>query len=364
MDKEFNIERYMTGGVERIVKNALKASLSNPRESIFMAQYALASKKASEKRRIAEENGEHVVPFLIASITSSCNLHCAGCYSRANHACKDTAPVDQMTAEEWGNVFDEASELGVGFILLAGGEPFVRRDIITRAADRPDILFPIFTNGTMVDDDYLKLFDRNRNLVPILSIEGGEETTDNRRGQGVYQRLQTSMAKMKKAGVLFGASVTVTTENMQEVLSDDFVRQMYDKGAKAIIYVEFVPVTEEAKHLAPGDAEREFIKSKLYDLRMKHDDMVLISFPGDEKTSGGCLAAGRGFFHINSHGGAEPCPFSPYSDLNVKKVGLKGALQSPLFRGIQEQELLMEDHAGGCVLFERREQVEALMKQA
>ncbi len=361
MEKEFNIERYMTGGVEKIVKNALKASLFNPRESIFMGRYALASKKASEKRRIAEENGEHIPPFLIASITSNCNLHCAGCYSRANHACKDSEPVDQLTAEEWKTIFDEANEMGVGFILLAGGEPFIRRDIITIASKTPDILFPIFTNGTMVDDQYLKLFDQNRNLVPILSIEGGEETTDNRRGKGVYERLNTSMKRMKDAGVLFGASVTVTTENMREVLSDSFVDAMYERGAKAIVYVEFVPVTEEAKHLAPSDEEREFIKTELMRLREEHDDMVLISFPGDEKTSGGCLAAGRGFFHINSHGGAEPCPFSPYSDVNVKKIGLKAAMNSPLFKAIQAENLLMEDHAGGCVLFERREQVEAIL---
>ncbi len=360
-EKEFDIERYMSHGVERIVKSALKASLSNPRESIFMAKYAMASKKATEKRRIAEQNGEHIPPFLIASITSNCNLHCAGCYSRANHACKDCEPVNQLTAEEWQKIFDEACELGIGFILLAGGEPFMRRDIISIAAKTPDILFPIFTNGTMVDDEYLKLFDKNRNLLPILSIEGGEKTTDERRGKGVYKKLDDSMKRMKDAGILFGASVTVTTENMREVLSDDFVRKLYDKGAKAIIYVEFVPVTEEAKHLAPQDDEREFIKSTLYDLRVKHDDMVLISFPGDEKTSGGCLAAGRGFFHINSHGGAEPCPFSPYSDVNVKKIGVKNAINSPLFQSIQVNDLLKEDHAGGCVLFERREQVEKLL---
>ncbi|MDO4647685.1 MAG: radical SAM protein [Eubacteriales bacterium] len=361
MNQEFNIEKYLTGGVEKVVKNALKASLSNPRESIFMGKYALASKKASEKRRIAEANGEHVPPFLIASITSNCNLHCAGCYSRANHACKDSVPVNQLTDEEWKKIFDEASDMGIGFILLAGGEPFIRRDIIKKAAERPDILFPIFTNGTMVDEEYLKLFDKNRNLVPILSIEGGQETTDHRRGNGVYEKLNSSMQRMKDAGVLFGASVTVTTENMEEVLSDEFVRKMYDKGAKAVIYVEFVPVTEEAKHLAPGDEERAYIKSHLLDLRLKHDDMVLISFPGDEKTSGGCLAAGRGFFHINSHGGAEPCPFSPYSDVNVKEIGLRKAMNSPLFRAIQAENLLMEEHAGGCVLFERKEQVEAII---
>ena len=47
------------------------------------------------------------------------------------------------------------------------------------------------------------------------------------------------------------------------------------------------------------------------------------------------MAAGRGFFHINSHGSAEPCPFSPYSDTNVRDTSLRQALQSPLFTALQ-----------------------------
>ena len=96
----------------------------------------------------------------------------------------------------------------------------------------------------------------------------------------------------------------------------------------------------------------------------EYPNMVFVSFPGDEKTSGGCLAAGRGFFHINSHGGAEPCPFSPYSDVNVKNTSLRQALRSPLFTAWREQGVLMEEHSGGCVLFERKESVEAILAES
>ena len=126
MDKTFDIQSYMTRGVERIVSDALRATLKNPKESIYMGKFALASKAASEKRSKAELAGEHIPPFLIASITSQCNLHCAGCYSRCNHATTDSEPVKQLTGEEWSKIFDEASDLGVSFILLAGGEPMLR----------------------------------------------------------------------------------------------------------------------------------------------------------------------------------------------------------------------------------------------
>ena len=87
-------------------------------------------------------------------------------------------------------------------------------------------------------------------------------------------------------------------------------------------------------------------------------EMILLSFPGDEKSSGGCLAAGRGFFHINSHGDAEPCPFSPYSDTNIRDCTLRDALKSGLFRKLNDSGILMQDHTGGCVLFQHREFVE------
>ena len=328
-NKEFNLGEYLTGGVEKIVKGAVRATLSDPRESAFMARFALSSREASRRRAKAEAEGENIPPFLIASITSSCNLHCAGCYSRQNHACTDAAPVNQLTGEDWESIFAEARELGISFILLAGGEPLLRRDVIEAAGNYPEILFPVFTNGTLFYDEYIKLFDKKRNLLPVLSIEGRLEKTDERRGSGVYKRVTDAMERIQKNHLIFGASVTTTTANMREITGKEFLDELQDRGCKAVIYVEFVPVTEESKDLAPGDAEREYLRDRLSEIREEYPDMVFISFPGDEKSSGGCLAAGRGFFHINSHGGAEPCPFSPYSDINVKNTSLREALHSP-----------------------------------
>ena len=363
MDDKFDIQEYMTKGVERIVADAIKATLKDPKESAFMLKFASASKKASSKRKKAEENGEHIPPFLIASITSKCNLHCAGCYSRCNHATVDSEPVSQLTDEEWFKIFDEADDLGISFILLAGGEPMSRRGVIEAAGKKKNILFPVFTNGTFMDEKYFNLFDESRNLIPIMSIEGRKELTDTRRGPGVYDKLISNMDELKKRGLIFGASVTVTKENVREVTSDDFLKELSGRGCKAVIYVEFVPVTEESRDLTPGDDEREYLKKSIADLREKRPDMVYISFPGDEKSSGGCVAAGRGFFHINSHGGAEPCPFSPYSDVNIKNTSLREAMRSPLFMALQSGDILMDDHEGGCVLYEKRELVEQLIKK-
>ena len=361
MNNEFNLQDYLANGVEIIVKDALRASLKNPKEILFLRRFSKHTRKANEIRQKYDEDGQDIPAFLIASITSSCNLHCTGCYSRANNACSDDAPLNQLSGEEWGDIFNEAKDLGISFIVLAGGEPMLRQDVILKASDFPEILFPIFTNGTMLDEDYLKLLDKHRNLVPILSIEGDEEVTDSRRGEGVYSKLVDSMELMKKNNIIFGASLTFTKDNLSTLLSDEYIEKLHDFGCKVIFFIEYVPVNGETIELAPSDNERDLLFNEINRLRKEYDDMLFLSFPGDEKTSGGCLAAGRGFFHINSHGGAEPCPASPYSDINVKDTSLLEALNSKLFKSLRDGGLLMDDHEGGCVLFEHEAEVKKLL---
>lgn len=275
---EWNLEEYLSHGADRIIKGILKASLQNPKESIFMMQYAKDSRRAREIRRTQEEEGTYIPPFLIASITNQCNLHCQGCYARANHSCHDQGICENgsLRAEEWKRIFDEAAELGIGFVLLAGGEPTIRPEVLEAAGKQKKILFPVFTNGTLMKDSIFMIFEKNRNL-------------------------------------------------------------------------------------ALEDADRDRMNRRLDQIRMEREDMVFVSFPGDEKSSGGCLAAGRGFFHINAAGGAEPCPFSPYSDTSLKTISLKESLNSPLFVRLREEGHLEREHIGGCVLFEQEEEVKRLL---
>ena len=361
---EFNLERYLTQGVEKVVRDLLRTAAFHPKEALFMARYAAASRQAAQRRHSFEEQGEHIPPFLIASITSLCNLHCAGCYARSLDTCSDAEPVRQMSGEDWGRIFAEARELGIGFILLAGGEPMVRRDVIEQAAQVPEILFPIFTNGTLLNEEMFRLLEEHRNLIPIFSIEGGHGKTDARRGEGVARKVQTAMERLREDRIAFGVSITVTSRNLDEVTDPAFLEELARAGCKGVIFVEFVPTAHDLGDLALDDSEREWLAIRLGELRQEELPMLLISFPGDEKSSGGCLAAGRGFFHINSHGGAEPCPFSPYSDTSVLELGLRKALGSGLFTALRSGEILLDEHEGGCVLFQKREQVEALLQKS
>jgi MoaA/NifB/PqqE/SkfB family radical SAM enzyme len=213
----------------------------------------------------------------------------------------------------------------------------------------------------MIDDNYLDLLDKNRNMVPILSIEGNADQTDGRRGAGVYATLMDAMSRLNKLGIFFGVSVTFTTENLSTITEISFVESLFSQGCKVVFFIEYVPVSSESRHLAPGDTERTILEERQSALRAKYPKMIFLSFPGDEKHTGGCLAAGRGFFHINANGDAEPCPFSPYSDSSVKDHTLLEILDSGLFRKISESGMLIGEHSGGCLLFEKEADVISML---
>ena len=57
MEKNMNIQEYMTAGVENIIKNAVKVTLTKPAQSIFMAKFAVSAKASSKRREISEKAG-------------------------------------------------------------------------------------------------------------------------------------------------------------------------------------------------------------------------------------------------------------------------------------------------------------------
>ena len=210
-----DLQKYLTETIERIMADAVRATLNNPRESLFLLSFAAASRRAAKTRESCEKEGEHIPPFLIASITRDCNLHCAGCFAHANNSCGQERTRPEMTVEEWNAVFAEASKLGISFIFLVGGEPMLCRDVIETAGNHGNILFPIITNGIFMDEEYIQLFDKHRNLLPMISIEGKQEATDQRRGKGIYDQLLQTMERLSGRKIPFGVSITVTKDNYE-----------------------------------------------------------------------------------------------------------------------------------------------------
>ena len=356
-----NLNIFMEHGISGVMKTAARFYLNNGKGRMFMAKILPEIHKNAKIREKNEQAGTHVPPFLIASIASQCNLHCAGCYARAESECGDSGNTGDLNVRDWKSIFSEAAGLGVSFILLAGGEPLTRPDVINAAASFSNMVFPIFTNGTMINEEYLLLFDRSRNLIPVISIEGGADDTDRRRGSGIYEQAETAMAHFNEKHILYGVSITVTRENMQTVTSDSFVSKLHSKGCGLIFFVEYVPVAEDTETLVLCDQDICVLKESVTQLKKRYGDMVIISFPGDEEAMGGCLASGRGFFHINARGGAEPCPFSPYSRYNLKDTSIAEVLRSDFFRDLCELAACADMTQGGCTLFDRKDQVRSML---
>lgn len=368
LDRSLNVDlaAYMSGSIRNIMTKAYRNVLSNPREARFAWRMGRLFKRSESRRKaVLKEEGIEVPPFLISSIATTCNLHCKGCYARSNGiAAEDGAPAKEtLSPAQWKAIFTEAASLGINFSLLAGGEPLIRRDTLEAVAEVGDMIFPVFTNGTLIGVRYLEFFRDHLNLVPIISIEGTAIGTDARRGKGVFQRAVKSMEMLKGEDLFFGTSITVTTENYLQVTSTAFIDSLRDLGCKIIFYVEYVPTEAGTKYLAFGDGQVADMERILEELRSSYADIIFLSFPGDEKELGGCLASGRGFFHIGPDGAAEPCPFSPFSDGNVTEIGIRGALRSPLFRKLRDAHALGWEHTGGCTLFEHREEVEAMLNR-
>lgn len=92
---------------------------------------------------------------------------------------------EELYTDKIINILNQAKELGISFIVVAGGEPFVRKDFLKIIKTFPELIFLVFTNGLLIDDILLEKIKSRKNVVPLISIEGYSEQTDYRRGEGV-----------------------------------------------------------------------------------------------------------------------------------------------------------------------------------
>lgn len=340
-------------------RDAMKLSVRDLRFLPFLAGTFAAQCRARRLRLSNGRKGLHVPPVMIASVTRKCNLACKGCYARAQeHERKAGA---EMTESRFREVVAEAESLGMSVILLAGGEPFMRPELIETAAKFRRIVFPVFTNGSLVRGDRIEFLRRNRNIVPVLSIEGYERETDERRGEGVFRRITSLAAELNRRGVFFGNSVTVTRSNFGLVTAPGFVRSLVSNGAKVVFYVEYVPVKEGTESLTLTEDQRSELNAMMDGFRKKFGGLF-VALPGEEEKFGGCLAAGRGFVHVSPEGYVEPCPFAPFSDTALDKMPLAEALKSDFLRGIRDNHDKLTETAGGCALWTNREWVKSLLE--
>lgn len=291
--------------------------------------------------------------------TSACNLHCTGCWAAeyGNHM--------NLTYEELNDIVNQGTELGTYLYMYTGGEPLVRKkDLIHLCESHPDCVFSSFTNGTLIDEEFADEMLRVKNFVPAISIEGFEEATDSRRGDGTYQKIIQAMEILKQKKLPFGISCCYTSANAEIIGSEEYFDYMIDLGAKFAWFFTYMPVGKGAvTELMATAKQREMMYHKIREYR-NTKPLFTIDFWNDGEYVGGCIAGGRSYCHINANGDIEPCAFMHYSDSNIREKTLLEAYRSGLFMGYHDNQPFNENMLRPCPVLDNPGRLTELVEKS
>ena len=341
---ESNIwHNYLFNGLEEIDREQFK--------NIVLTFGIDAGYIGTSTLRKKREELECNIPWVILlDPTSACNLKCKGCWA-SEYGYKSNLSLDEMR-----KLIREAKELGTHFFMFTGGEPLVRKeDVLTLVSENRDCLFLCFTNGTLVDDKFCEDMKKAGNLTLALSVEGTMETTDARRGAGVYDKVMEAMKTLKEHKCFFGTSICYTSENYKAVTSDEFYDMEIENGARFAWYFHYMPVGSDADtSLLLTPEQREYVYRAI---REKRDSktgkpIFTVDFQNDGEFVGGCIAGGRNYFHVNSEGDVEPCVFIHYSDCNIREKSVLECLKSPLFKEYYKGQPFNDNMLRPCPMLE------------
>ena len=311
----------------------------------FVARLLLSGEP--KRRRYKKETGFDPPVLIVISPTMRCNLNCYGCYA-GKYSNKDDLGLGTLE-----RLILECERIGICFITISGGEPFILGDDFLKILGRhPGVLFQIYTNGTLIDAPVARRLAEIGNAYPCISVEGFEEETDARRGKGAYQKIMGAMDCLREEGVVFGFSATATRENNDLIVSEKFIDFYLEKGCIVGWYFHYVPVGKEPGiALMPTAEQRAFRREELVKRRARHD-ILLADFWNDGPMVGGCLAGGRTYLHINSDGEVEPCVFAHFAVDNIRDKPLTDILQSPFFAEIRKRQPYDDNLLRPCMIID------------
>jgi len=301
--------------------------------------------------RLREQYGVSLPGFIVISPLAQCNLHCTGCYAGAYG---DREPT--LSYRDMERLIDEVRDWGCRFIVISGGEPTMlwrsfpgeRRGLRDLFEQYHDMLFLMYTNGTLIDDEMAAQMAELGNVAPAISLEGFREQTDARRGEGVFDRVMDAMAALRRHRALFGASVTYTSLNADTVASDEFIDMLVDQGCIYAWYFMYVPVGRDPdlSLMVTPEQRRHMCETTWRWLNTR--PIFVADFWNSGALTHGCIAAGAdsGYLHVTHRGDICPCVFMLYSNLNMHETAsdtpLLDAIRSEFFarirRGQQEKQ--------------------------
>jgi MoaA/NifB/PqqE/SkfB family radical SAM enzyme len=268
-------------------------------------------------------------------------LKCIGCYAASSCETLETLPysmVDKIITE----VHDVFANR---FITISGGEPFMYRSegksLFDLFEKYNDMFFLVYTNGTLINDEIARRLAEVRNVTVAISVEGYGAETNQRRGDGVYQKILKAYECLRSVGVPFGASVTATSQNVSILLTDEFYNFYFDElGVSYMWLFQFMPIgrgKDEAKLMVTPETRVALYRQ--WEEMMVGKKYCIADFWNSGTVSRGCIAYGRsgGYVYVNWDGNIQPCAFVPYYvdniyDLFANGQTLSDAMQSKFMK--------------------------------
>src|SRR5262245_7388081 len=176
-----------------------------------------------ERHKSRLRRGEVFPPFLYVSVINSCNLRCQGCWV-------DVAEkMEAMAPETFHRMVKEAKAMGNVFFGIVGGEPFMHPRLFELLEPHQDCYFQVFTNGHFITPEKAKRLHRLGNVTPLISVEGTEIVSDQRRGKnGVLSKTLQGVHNCLDAGLLTGVCTSVCRTNIDDLLTETWLDRLID----------------------------------------------------------------------------------------------------------------------------------------
>lgn len=164
--------------------------------------------------------GQRVPLSASIEVTSRCNLQCAHCY--INLPANDlNAQRRELSAAEWCDLIDQMAARGCLWLLLTGGEPFIRPDFldIYLHAKRQGILVSVFTNGTTITPSIADVLAEWPPFEMEITLYGATAATYQRVTgvAGAFERALRGIGLLLERGVTLNLKTVVLTLNQHEL---------------------------------------------------------------------------------------------------------------------------------------------------
>ena len=302
------------------------------------------------------KRGVHFPPFLYISIINSCQLRCTGCWVDVDR------PRQMISLDEMNRLITDAKRHGNSFFGILGGEPFLHPNLLDILAAHRDCYFQVFTNGQLITDKVAAELRRIGNATPLISIEGSEVVSDQRRGRlNVLNKTLAGLESCRRHKLITGVATSVCQSNI-ELVSEPWLRRLIELGAHYVWFYTYRPIgPKPGPELALRPEQLLAVRRFIVKMRAKMPIGIVDAYWDDQGTALCPMVTGISH-HIGPGGDIEPCPIIQFAKESIRD---QGGIYNVLTRSSFLDDFRRTSAAAtrGCVVLERPDLVRQIAQR-